>query len=80
MPKIKNICNTMMKSVYGILSSCKNDRTFEVFGLDFMIDEDLKTYLIEVNTNPCLELSSPLLARILPSMIDNALRYFNNEE
>ncbi len=40
-----------------------------------MIDENFKTYLIEVNTNPCLELSSPLLARIIPSMIDNALRY-----
>ena len=31
-------------------------------------------YLIEVNTNPCLELASPLLARLIPSMIDNALR------
>ena len=41
-----------------------------------MIDDDFKTYLIEVNTNPCLELGCPLLARIIPSMIDNALRYF----
>ena len=35
---------------------------FELFGYDFMIDEDLKVYLIEVNTNPCLETAScPLL-------------------
>lgn len=46
----------------------------EVFGLDFMIDEDWKIYLIEVNTNPCLELSSPLLARMIPAIIDNSLR------
>ena len=39
-----------------------------------MIDENFKTYLIEVNTNPCLELSSPLLARLIPSMVENALR------
>ena len=39
-----------------------------------MIDEAFKVYLIEVNTNPCLELSSPLLARLIPSMIENALR------
>ena len=46
----------------------------QVFGLDYMIDEEFKTWLIEVNTNPCLELSSPLLARIIPSMIENAFR------
>jgi len=39
-----------------------------------MIDEDFKIYLIEVNTNPCLETSCPLLARIISEMIDNSLR------
>lgn len=52
----------------------KRFNTFECFGLDFMIDENFKTYLIEVNTNPCLELSSPLLARLIPSMLENAIR------
>jgi len=40
-----------------------------------MIDEDFKVFLIEVNTNPCLELSSTLLARLIPNMIENALRH-----
>lgn len=48
--------------------------TFEIFGYDFMIDEDFKPWLIEVNTNPCLELSSPLLARLIPSMLENAIK------
>ena len=39
-----------------------------------MIDEDLKIYLIEINTNPCFEFSSTLLARIIPSLINNALK------
>jgi hypothetical protein len=39
-----------------------------------MIDDDFKLYLIECNTNPCLELNSPLLARIIPAMMDNAFR------
>lgn len=30
--------------------------------------------MIEANTNPCLELSCPLLARIIPAMLDNAFR------
>jgi hypothetical protein len=34
---------------------------FEILGYDFMIDKDLKPWLIEVNTNPCLEESSALL-------------------
>lgn len=34
---------------------------FELLGYDFMIDEELKVYLIEVNTNPCLEQPCNLL-------------------
>lgn len=39
-----------------------------------MIDEEFRTWLIEVNNNPCLELGCPLLARIIPNMIENAFR------
>ena len=39
-----------------------------------MIDEDFNIYLIEVNTNPCFELSSSLLARLIPNMIENVFR------
>jgi hypothetical protein len=39
-----------------------------------MIDEDLRPWLIEVNTNPCLELSCPFLSRLIPSMIENAIK------
>ena len=47
----------------------------KIFGLDFMIDEDFKMYLIEVNTNPCLETSTTLLARLIPNMVENALKF-----
>ncbi len=42
---------------------------FEIFGFDFMIDADLKVWVIEVNTNPCLEESSPILEELLPRML-----------
>ncbi|CAD8204297.1 unnamed protein product [Paramecium octaurelia] len=45
---------------------------FEIFGLDYMIDDDFKVWLIEVNTNPCLEESSQLLQRLIPRMLDDA--------
>lgn len=31
-----------------------------------MIDENFETWLIEINTNPCLDTSSPILARLIP--------------
>lgn len=31
-------------------------------------------WLIEVNTNPCLELSSPLLEQLIPNMLDDMLK------
>lgn len=39
-----------------------------------MIDINYNVWLIEVNTNPCLELSSKLLARIIPTMIEQSFR------
>jgi len=39
-----------------------------------MLDENFQLSLIEVNTNPCLETSCPLLARIMTELIDNSLR------
>lgn len=39
-----------------------------------MLDEKLKPWLIEINTNPCLEESSPLLKELIPKMIDDAFK------
>ena len=47
---------------------------FQLFGYDFMIDENFRLYLIEVNTNPCLEVCCPLLARIIPEVLDNSFK------
>lgn len=47
---------------------------FEIFGYDFMLDSDFNLFLIEINTNPGLEESSPLIKEIVPRMLDDALR------
>jgi tubulin polyglutamylase TTLL1/tubulin monoglycylase TTLL3/8 len=60
--------------VFTKIDANKREYTFEVFGLDFMIDESFKPWLIEINTNPCLELSCSLLGRIIPVMIENAFK------
>lgn len=63
LPKIKKMVgdtfNSAGKKLVGEVRSDYNG--FEWLGFDFMMGEDMKLYLIEVNTNPCLETSSCLL-------------------
>lgn len=61
-----------MNASYYLIDPNRKGNNFEIFGLDIMIDINFKPWLIEVNTNPCLELSSPVLAKIIPEMLDNA--------
>jgi D-alanine-D-alanine ligase-like ATP-grasp enzyme len=39
-----------------------------------MLDKIGTPWLIEVNTNPCLEESSKLLKQLMPRMIDDAFK------
>ena len=39
-----------------------------------MIDVDLNVWLIEVNSNPCLDTSPVYLSKIIPELLDNTLR------
>lgn len=64
---------TSLLSVKGKLNPNGRLGCFEIFGYDFIIDSCFKPWLIEVNTNPCIELSSPLLEQIIPRMLDDAL-------
>ncbi len=57
-----------------LLDPNKRRSCFELFGYDFMLDEDGNVFLIEVNTNTCMEESSKLLERLLPRMIDDMLK------
>ena len=34
--------------------------SYEIFGIDYMIDENFNTWLIEINKNPALEYSTVL--------------------
>ena len=77
----------MIKSIlFYILGIIKikinaNNRSFcfEIFGYDFMMDIDFNVYLLEINTNPGLEISSPWIKAIVPRMVDDALRLTMDE-
>jgi hypothetical protein len=62
-------------SLYAVrnkLVEVETKSCFEIFGYDYILDEDFNVWLIEVNTNPCLEEASPLLEMLLPRMLDDA--------
>eukprot|EP00826_Nyctotherus_ovalis_P047239 TRINITY_DN5413_c0_g1_i9.p1 TRINITY_DN5413_c0_g1~~TRINITY_DN5413_c0_g1_i9.p1 ORF type:complete len:363 (+),score=99.11 TRINITY_DN5413_c0_g1_i9:1169-2257(+) len=74
LPEMKNIIKKSILATRKSLNPENRRHTFELFGYDFIIDSDFNLWLIEVNTNPCLEESSDLLKMLLPRMIDDALK------
>ena len=77
LPQIKNRVGDVFKSAgTKLIGEIRSDYNgFEWLGFDFMLDDDLKLSLIEVNTNPCLETQSCiLLQRLIPQMIDQSLK------
>jgi len=74
LPQIKKLVTDSYRATHGKLDPMGRQYTFELFGFDFMIDADFHVWLIEANINPCLEITSPVTARIVPLMVDNAIR------
>ena len=79
-PKIKNIIKFVFQSVKNKINGLNRNYTFEIYGFDFMLDIDFNPFLIEVNLNPGLEESSPLIKMIIPRMLDDALRLTVDKE
>ena len=52
----------------------ENVLCFEVFGYDFIVDKNFKPWILEINNNPGLGISSPVIEKLVPRMMDDALR------
>ena len=74
MNKIKEIIILTMRAGKDKINKNNRNYQFEIFGYDFMLDIDFNVFLIEINTNPGLEESSPWIKIIIPRMLDDALR------
>lgn len=72
-PRIKDLMLDVYLSVRKTLNPHKRKNSFELFGFDFLIDEDFRVWLIEVNTNPYLGVPNDYIRELLPKMIDDML-------
>lgn len=74
LPKMKYQAYVALQSVSKKINPYRRKNCFELFGLDFMLDSDMNSWLIEANTNPCMEESSKLLEILLPRLIDDMMK------
>ena len=71
MPRIKDIILDVFLSVRTKMNPNNRKNVFELFGFDFLLDEDFRVWLIEVNTNPFLGTPCPFMRELLPKMIND---------
>lgn len=76
--KMKEFITISVESVANKLNPKNYKNCFEIFGYDFIIDEAFNLWLIEINTNPCIEESSPLLQKLIPRMLGSYFHLFVN--
>ena len=58
-----------LESVMDKVEPRKN--SFEFLGYDFMVDEDLRVWLIEVNSSPSMDLSTPVTERLVKMVLED---------
>lgn len=74
MPRMHDIIIDSILAVRSQLNPNKRKDVFELFGYDFLIDEDFRIWLIEVNTNPYLGIPNEYIADLLPKMLDDLVK------
>ena len=61
-----------MDSVKNLVCNRKN--SFEVFGYDLMLDEDLNSWLIEVNSSPDMTYSTYITEKLVKEMSEDIVK------
>jgi len=74
LPKMKYYAALSMMSTKKKMNSNRRSQCFELFEYSYSIDKDFNVFLIEANTNPCLEESSTLLDALIPRMLNDAFK------
>lgn len=72
-PRMIDLIIDSFNSVKNIINPNKRTNCFELYGYDFLIDEDFRTWLIEINTNPYFGIPNDYIKDLLHKMINDML-------
>ena len=73
-PRMKDIIIDTFLCVRRKMNVNNRTNVFELFGFDFLLDEDFRTWLIEVNFNPFLGCPNEYMRTLVPNMINDMLK------
>jgi len=71
-PKMKQSVTWSLESVQDMIGNKKN--SFELYGYDYMVDEDFNVWLIEINLSPSLDYSTPVTKRLVKSVSEDLIK------
>lgn len=74
LPRMKDIIIDCFLSVRWKMNPNRRKGVFELFGFDFLLDEDFRVWLIEINTNPYLGTPNKAMEVLVPKMIDDLFK------
>ena len=71
MPRIKDIIIDSILSVRRKMNPYFRKNIFELFGFDFILDEEFRIWLLEINTNPYLGTPNDEMKILVPNMMED---------
>ncbi|KAG2522065.1 hypothetical protein JM18_005695 [Phytophthora kernoviae] len=71
-PRMKEVVVQSLQCVQDMVQHRSN--SCELFGYDFMVDEDLMPWLIEVNSSPACDYSTPIAKRYVESGLSGIIK------
>jgi hypothetical protein len=74
MPRMQDLIIDCFLSARDEFDDKNRANCFELFGFDFLIDEDFRTWLLEVNANPTLGTPNEYMKELVPRMLDDVVK------
>jgi tubulin--tyrosine ligase like protein 10 len=74
--KVDKKIQEIMSLIFSVIKD-KLDRKFgcfELFGFDFLLDDNLNPYLIEINTNPAIYTDTQVQKDLLPKLVEDIVK------
>jgi len=71
-PRMKQIVTWSLECVQDMVENSKN--SMELYGYDFMIDENLNSWLIEINSSPAMDYSTPVTERLVKLVMEDTAK------